>query len=82
MKINLAVRMKNPVFWLTIIPALTACVYTILGSFGIVPAISENEIVNAFSNLITILATLGVLVDPTTSGASDSERAMTYTKPQ
>lgn len=82
MKINLVVRMKNPVFWLTIIPALTACVYTILGSVGIVPAISENEIVNAFSNLITILATLGVLVDPTTSGASDSERAMTYTKPQ
>jgi len=82
MKINLKVRMKNPVFWLTIIPALIACIYTILGTFGIVPAISEDTLVNAFTNLVTVLATLGVLVDPTTSGVNDSERALNYTDPQ
>lgn len=82
MKINLKVRMKNPVFWLTIIPALTACIYTILGTCGIVPAISEDSLVNAFTNLVTVLATLGVLVDPTTHGVGDSERAMGYNNPQ
>lgn len=78
MKINWKVRLKNPVFWLTIIPAIAAMVYTILGQFGIIPSISEDTIVNSFSTLITILTTLGVLVDPTTDGISDSERALTY----
>ena len=47
MKINLKVRAKNPLFWLTIIPATTAFVYTVLGCFGIVPSISEETLLNA-----------------------------------
>lgn len=82
MKINLKVRMKNPIFWLTIIPAVLTCVYTILGCFNVVPSISQDTIVNAFTALVTTLSTLGVLVDPTTSGMSDSERALSYTEPQ
>lgn len=82
MKINLKVRMKNPIFWLTIIPAVLTCVYTVLGCFGIVPSISQDTIVNAFTALVTTLSTIGVLVDPTTSGMSDSERALSYTEPQ
>ena len=82
MKINLKVRMKNPIFWLTIIPAVLTCVYTILGCFNVVPSISQDTIVNAFTALVTTLSTLGVLVDPTTSGMGDSERALSYTEPQ
>ena len=82
MKINLKVRMKNPVFWLTIIPAVATCVYTVLGCFGIVPSISEEVLVNSFISIITVLTTLGVLVDPTTKGFGDSERANGYTEPQ
>lgn len=81
MKLNLKVRLKNPVFWLTIIPATIAFVYTVLGCFGIVPTISEDTLVNALTSIVTALATLGVLVDPTTSGVNDSERALTYDKP-
>jgi phi LC3 family holin len=81
MKINWQVRIKNPVFWLTIIPAAATFVYAILGAFGIIPPISEDVLVNALSAIITALATLGVLVDPTTKGAGDSDRAMSYTKP-
>lgn len=81
MKLNLKVRMKNPVFWLTIIPAVIAFVYSIIGIFGIVPSISEDVVVNALTAIVTALTTLGVLVDPTTSGVSDSERAMTYDEP-
>ncbi len=81
MKINLKVRMKNPVFWLTIIPAVATCIYTVLGVFDIVPTISEETVVNGFTALVTALTTLGVLVDPTTRGVSDSERAIDYTEP-
>lgn len=81
MRINLKVRIKNPLFWLTIIPATATFVYTILGCFGIVPAISEEVLVNGLTAIITALTTLGVLVDPTTNGVGDSERAMTYTEP-
>lgn len=82
MKINLKVRMKNPIFWLTMIPAVATFVYAILGCFGIVPTISEETLVNALTAIITALTTLGVLVDPTTSGVDDSERALSYTRPQ
>lgn len=82
MKLNLKVRMKNPVFWLTMIPALASCVYTILGLFGVVPSISEDTLINALTAIITALTTLGVLTDPTTKGMSDSSRAMEYSKPQ
>lgn len=81
MKMNLKVRFKNPVFWMTIIPAIATCVYTVLGCFDIIPPISEDALVNAFMAIITALTTLGVFVDPTTTGVGDSERAMAYTQP-
>lgn len=78
---NFKVRLKNPVFWATIVPATAAFFYTLLGAFDITPAISENEVVNILLSIVTALTTLGVLVDPTTKGINDSERAMTYTEP-
>lgn len=81
MKINWKVRLKNPVFWLTVIPAVIALVYTVLGLFGVVPTISEDVLVNAVTAIITALTTVGVLIDPTTKGVGDSDRAMTYEAP-
>ena len=82
MKINWTVRLRNPVFWLTAIPALVSTVFTILGLFDVVPSVSEDAIVNAIAVLVSALTALGVLVDPTTVGPSDSERALTYTRPK
>lgn len=81
MKINWKVRLKNPVFWLTVIPAVIALVYTILGLFGVVPTISEDTLVNAVTAIISALTTIGVLIDPTTKGVGDSDRALTYEEP-
>lgn len=81
MKINWKVRVKNPVFWATVIPALVGFVYTLLGAFDIVPAISSDEVINYITLTISALTTLGVLVDPTTKGVGDSERAQTYESP-
>ena len=82
MKINFKVRLKNPLFWLTIIPALTTFIYAILGCFNIVPSLSEEVIVNIFTSIITALSTLGVLIDPTTQGVNDSDNAMHYDEPK
>lgn len=80
--INWKVRIKNPVFWTTVIPAATGFFYCVLGAFGIVPALSENTVLNFAGAVIAMLTTLGVLVDPTTSGLKDSALAMTYDSPR
>ena len=81
MKLNLKVRLKNPVFWLTIIPAIIALVYSVLSMLDIAPSIAESTVTELLTTIITVLTTLGVLVDPTTKGVADSERALTYVKP-
>lgn len=82
MNINWKVRLKNPVFWTTIIPAVTGAVYAVLGALGIVAPIGESEILNLAAVLIGVLTTLGVLIDPTTAGIGDSRMAMTYKAPR
>jgi phi LC3 family holin len=49
--------------------------------FEVYPSITENQIVNIVNQALTFLGLIGVLQDPTTSGLSDSNRAMTYTEP-
>ena len=81
-KINWKVRIKNPVFWMTVVPAAVSFVYCVLGAFGIVPKLTESMVLNIFSAVVTALTTLGVLVDPTTAGVGDSALAMTYEAPR
>lgn len=78
MKINWKARFKNKAFVLTFVTLILTFVYQILGMFGVVPSISEDTVKNIITIGINILATIGVLVDPTTEGVSDSDRAMTY----
>lgn len=78
MKINWKARLKNPAFLITFFTLVIAFVYQILGLFGVFPSISEESLVNGITIAINLLATIGVLIDPTTDGMSDSERAMTY----
>lgn len=82
MKINWKVRFKNPVFWMTIVPAIVGTVYTVLGACGIVPAIAEDTVLNMAAMLVSVLTTIGVLVDPTTAGIGDSALALTYEEPR
>ena len=78
MKINIKERLKNKVFVLAMATLIITFVYQGLGVFGIVPLISEDTIVNVVTMGVNFLAMIGVLVDPTTAGMSDSERALTY----
>ncbi len=81
MKINWKVRLRNKTFWVTVFPILLAIIFTLLGFFGVVPRVSQNDILNVLMLLVELLSVLGIVVDPTTSGASDSDKALTYEKP-
>ena len=78
MRINIKARLKNKTFLISFSALVIAFVYQILSLFGVTPGISENEVVSIFSIVINILACIGVVVDPTTDGMNDSDRAMTY----
>lgn len=81
MKINWKVRFKN-VTWLTMFCSLiVGFVFNMLKLFDIVPTITENQIMNIISQVLTFLGLIGVLVDPTTVGVGDSNRAMSYEEP-
>lgn len=79
---NFKVRFKNPVFLLTFLTTVLAFVYQILALFEVVPVVSEDQMVQLITMVVNMLAMLGVLVDPTTKGVTDSERAMSYDEPQ
>ena len=84
MKINIPVRFKNPWFWVGLCG-------TILAAMGVSPemftswdAVWEavvNMVINPYMLVSVVLAVLGVFVDPTTSGISDSKRALSYKSP-
>lgn len=81
MKINWKVRFKNPT-WLTMfISLIVGFVFNILKLFDIFPAITENQIMEIVSQVLTFLGLVGVLVDPTTAGIGDSKRALSYESP-
>lgn len=82
MKINWKVRLKQPAFWIATIPVAISFVYSVLALLGVVPSITEDAVQNLFIMAVSLLAQLGIVVDPTTKGVSDSDRAMKYDKPQ
>ena len=82
MKINWMLRLQNKTTLLALIGAIVALVYQVLGIFEIVPAVSEDSVISATAVIKNLLVALGVVVDPTTSGVSDSTRALCYECPK
>lgn len=82
MNINWALRFKNKVTLTSIVVQVIAIVYAVLGMAGIVPKIGENVILDVAYMIIELLCLLGIVVDPTTAGASDSTQALGYTEPK
>ena len=82
MKINWKVRFRNKTWLLTFIAAVLTLVYRALNVAGITPHVAQEQLVELATMLVGILVLLGVVIDPTTKGGSDSELAMTYKKPR
>lgn len=84
MKINWKVRIKNKNFWITAIPATLLLIQAILAVFGIKIDAGDigNKLLVVVDAVFALLVGIGVLIDPTTAGLSDSEQAMTYQTPK
>ena len=81
MKLNWKVRFKNKVWLTSFFAAILTFIYTILGMFDIYPEITRNDIGEIINSLLMFLSLTGVIVDPTTAGINDSNRAMGYEVP-
>lgn len=85
MKINWKVRFKNPYFWIGLMGV-------ILSAMGVSPEMltSWSAVGNALFEFIknpfmigsAVIAVLGVFIDPTTAGITDSDQALTYESPK
>ena len=84
MSINWKVRIKNKAFWVALIPALLLLIQQVCAVFGVQLDFSELQslLVAIVGTVFTLLAIMGIVVDPTTAGVGDSEQAMTYDEPK
>lgn len=82
--INWTVRIKNKNFWLAVIPAVLLLAQTVAAVFGYTLDLGDigNRLIAVVNAAFSVLVVLGVVVDPTTAGISDSNRAMNYKKPE
>ena len=83
MKINWLVRIKNKAFWLALIPAVALVVQAVASLFGYTIDMTTlvGKVQAVINAVFALLAILGIVVDPTTEGVGDSNRAMSYTEP-
>jgi phi LC3 family holin len=81
MKINWRVRIKNKSFWLAIVPAFLLLAQTVSVPFGYNFDFAKigTELTAVINAVFALLAILGVVVDPTVKGITDSNYVMTKT---
>lgn len=89
MKINWLVRIKNPQWWFSVILAVVVPIgayYGITGSditsWGIFFSTLKAAVLNPYVVFSVLASVWNTVIDPTTSGISDSANALTYKKPK
>ena len=82
--INFKVRAKNKYFWLSLIPSILVLIQAVLAPFGYDWdfGVLNQQLTAIINALFVVLSILGIVVDPTTKGISDSSQAMNYNKPK
>lgn len=81
-RMNLKLRFKNKATLMALLLCVVAFVYQVCGIIGIVPAVAQEDITQLIGVVLNLLVGLGVLIDPTTQGITDSAKALTYTEPK
>lgn len=84
MNINWQVRIKNPLFWTSLISAVLLLIQVCLAPFGYQWdfGVLNDQLASIVNAIFGVLAILGVVTDPTTKGVTDSSLALTYDKPK
>ena len=82
--INWKVRIKNKVFWMSVIPAVLLLLQEVAATFGYMMDLGElgNNLLAVVNAVFGVLAIMGIVTDPTTEGVSDSRQALTYNEPK
>lgn len=82
--INWTVRLKSKSFWLALIPAVLLLIQVVAAVFGFTLDLGDlgNKLLAVVNAAFAVLAILGIVVDPTTEGVSDSQQALTYVEPK
>ena len=81
MKINWKVRFRNKVWLGSFLSLIVSFTYSLLTLFDVFPQVTQNLVLQLMNQVLTFLGLIGVIVDPTTAGIGDSERAMGYSEP-
>ncbi len=84
MGINFTARVKNKAFWISFIPAVLLLIQVVASVFGFTIDLGDlgQKLLAVVNALFAVLALLGVVVDPTTDGITDSKQALTYDSPK
>lgn len=82
-KINWKVRIQNKAFWISFVPAILLLLQMVAGMLGYQLELGDlgDKLLGIINAVFAVLASLGIVTDPTTKGLSDSVRAMGYTEP-
>ena len=81
-KINWKVRLKHKPFLVALFSALILLIQQVFATFGIDTTVYNEQVTTIFNSVLGILVLLGVVIDPTVKGVSDSEQAMNYKEPK
>ena len=83
MKINWKVRFMHKPFLLAMFSLVLLLVQQVGAVFGYdVTNMMGEQLTAIFHTVLSILVLIGVVVDPTTKGTSDSEQAQMYREPK
>lgn len=80
--INWKVRLKHKPYLVSLISLILVLANQIANLLGYDITVINEQITEISETILTILVVLGVIIDPTTKGIADSERALTYKKPK
>ena len=82
--INWKVRIKSKMFWVAIIPAVLFLCSKLLIVVGIDFNFTQlqSQLLDIVGAVFSVLVLLGVVIDPTTEGATDSSQAQKYDNPK
>ena len=81
MKINWQARLRHKPFLVSLFSLLLLLGNQVAAVFGADFTIYNDQITTLAETALAILVLLGIVIDPTTDGITDSEKAMQYKKP-
>ena len=82
MKINWKLRLQNKTTLYSIILDVVLIIFTLIDLIKAFPAITPDQVMSVVALVIEVFVLLGIVIDPTTEGVSDSIVAHTYTAPR